>query len=197
MNRRKALKFTGSMAAAAVAGPSLLSLFQSCKNTVRAEWQPEFLTQNEASFLSTFVDMILPTTDTPGALDVKADMFMDKVMAHVYDEEGKQAMRANITQFNADCKANFGKEFTELNEADRIKVLEQEEAKGGQFGQGVWGTAVGPQEPVGFYMSLKSMTLWAYTSSEEIGKNVLNYDPVPGQYDGCIPVSDVGNRWTF
>lgn len=197
MNRRKALKFTGSMAAAAVAGPSLISLLQSCKDVARVDWTPEFLTKDEASFLSTFVDMILPTTDTPGALDVNADVFMDKVFAHVYDAQGQESIRKDIAQFNSDCEANFGAAFSNLSEADRVKVLELEEEKGGLFGQGVWGTGVSPQEPVGFYRSLKSMTLWAYTSSEEIGKNVLNYDPIPGGYNGCIPLSDVGTKWSL
>jgi hypothetical protein len=30
-----------------------------------------------------------------------------------------------------------------------------------------------------------------------VGKEVLNYDPVPGHYDGCVPLSDIGNAWTL
>ena len=29
--------------------------------------------------------------------------------------------------------------------------------------------------------------------SEEIGENVLWYDPVPGQQKGCVPLSEAGN----
>lgn len=197
MNRRRALKFTGGMAAAAVAGPSFLSLLQSCKEEKRVDWQPQFLSTDEAIFLSTLVDMILPRTDTPGALDVKADMFMDKVFDVIYDEEGKKNIRNEILQFNTDCEADFGSDFVSLSESDRVSVLRKAEENSGQFGSGVWGTPVGPQEPVGFYRSLKSMTLWAYFSSEEIGKNVLNYDPIPGGYNGCVPVSEVGRKWSL
>ena len=32
---------------------------------------------------------------------------------------------------------------------------------------------------------------------EQVGKNVLHYDPVPGRYDGCVPIDQVGRRnWT-
>jgi hypothetical protein len=66
-----------------------------------------------------------------------------------------------------------------------------------KFAPKVWGTGVGPQEPVGFYRDLKSAVLYAYFSSEEIGKNVLSYDPIPGEYRGCMPLSEVGNTWSL
>ena len=75
--------------------------------------------------------------------------------------------------------------------------MKKAEAETATFNRGVWGTAVGEQKPVGFYRQLKSQALWAYFSSEEIGKNVLNYDPIPGEYLGCNPVSDVGKVWSL
>ena len=36
-----------------------------------------------------------------------------------------------------------------------------------------------------------------YFTSEPVGKNVLHYDPIPGQFAGCVPISEVGNvSWT-
>ena len=57
---------------------------------------------------------------------------------------------------------------------------------------------MGEQPPVGFYRSLKSMVLWGYLSSEQIGTEVLVYDPVPGEYDGDYPLSETGGRsWSL
>jgi hypothetical protein len=197
MDRRKVLKFTGSMAAIAIAGPSLLSLLQSCKNEARIDWQPIFLTGDEAAFISKIVDMILPRTETPGALDVKVDIFIDKVYANLYDAEAQEHVRKEIEKFNAECKSEFGNSFVNLSESDQIKVLQKAEENSGQFGSGVWGTTVGKPEPVGFYRSLKSTALWGYFTSQEIGENVLSYDPIPGAYRGCIPLSQVNNKWSL
>ncbi|SDQ97604.1 gluconate 2-dehydrogenase subunit 3 family protein [Flagellimonas zhangzhouensis] len=197
MDRRKALKFTGSMATAAVVGPSLLSLLQSCKNETRIDWTPQFLTLDEAVFVAKVVDMILPRTETPGALDVKVDMFIDKVYAQLYNEEGQNHVRNEIAKFNTDCQSDFGADFVNLSESDQIKALQKAEETSGQFGSGVWGTTVGNPEPVGFYRSLKSTALWGYFTSEEIGENVLNYDPVPGAYRGCLSLDEVGNKWSL
>jgi len=197
MNRRDALRKTGMLAGSAVAIPSLFSLLQSCSQTPRLNWTPIFLDENQASFISSFVDTILPKTETPGALDVKTDIFLDLVYAKTYGPEAQEKVKGDIDQFNADCKTKFGKVFAELSAEDKAACLKDQEANTATFNRGVWGTAVGEQKPVGFYRQLKSQALWAYFSSEEIGKNVLNYDPIPGEYLGCIPVSEVGKVWSL
>lgn len=197
MDRRKALKKTGLLAGAAVAMPSLFSLLQACKQEPRLSWQPEFFSELEAKTVSALVDMILPRTETPGALDVKVDMFIDKVIAQTYGEDGQNQMRDEIAAFNATCESDFGAVFIDLDDTKKKGVLSAAEKTSGKLSRGVWGQPVGPQEPVGFYRSLKSMAIWAYFTSEEIGENVLSYDPVPGVYEGCKPVSEVGNRWSL
>jgi hypothetical protein len=196
MDRRSALKRTGLLAGV-VAIPSMFSLLQSCKTEPRLTWQPEFFTEDEAKTIGALVDMILPRTDTPGALDVKVDVFIDKVIAQTYDKEGQQYMRDEISKFNADCKENYGGNFIDLEETKRIEVLKAAEKSNGKFSPGVWGATVGEQEEIGFYRSMNSMAIWAYFTSEEIGENVLNYDPVPGVYEACKPLSEIGNRWSL
>lgn len=197
MNRRDALRKTGLLAGSAVAVPSLLSLLQSCSQTPRLNWTPIFLDENQASFISSFVDTILPKTETPGALEVKTDIFLDLVYGKTYSLEAQKKVKADIDQFNEDCKAKFGNVFAELSKEDKTACLKDQEANTATFNRGVWGTAVGAQEPVGFYRQLKSQALWGYFSSEEIGKNVLSYDPIPGEYLGCIPVAEVGKVWSL
>jgi hypothetical protein len=197
MNRRSALKKASVLAGSAVAIPSFFSLLQSCKSENRLGWQPLFFTENEAKTIAAILDMILPRTDTPGALDVKSDIFIDKVIAKTYDEEAQAKMRTEIAAFNSECEKNFGNAFVELNPADREKVLQAAEKNSGKFSPGVWGTAVGKQEPIGFYRSIKSMAIWAYFTSEEIGKNLLAYDPIPGTYEPCMPLSKGQNRWSL
>lgn len=197
MNRRQAIQHTGLLTGASFMIPSFLALLQSCGEETRLDWKPLFFTVDEAVFMAKLVDTILPRTDTPGALDVKADMFMDRVFAKTYNEAAQAQIRADMAQFNADCQKEYGAVFADLSEADRAAVLTAAEAQSPTFNGTVWGTSVGKQEPVGFYRSIKSMAIWAYLSSEEIGENVLSYDPVPAVYQGCIPLADVGNSWSL
>jgi hypothetical protein len=197
MDRRSALKKTGLLAGAAVAMPTMLSLLQSCRNEPRLTWKPEFFTEEEATTIGTLVDMILPRTDTPGALDVQVDVFIDRVISQTYDQEGQQYMRNEISTFNNRCIEKFGTIFASLDVSKRVAVLTALEKSSGKFNPGIWGTAIGNQEPIGFYRSMKSMAIWAYFTSEEIGEQVLSYDPIPGSYEPCKPLSEVGNRWSL
>jgi len=197
MDRRSALKKTGLIAGAAVVMPSMLSILQSCKNEPRLTWQPEFFSAEEAQTIATLLDMILPRTETPGALDVKSDIFIDKVISKTYNAEGQKYMRDEIAAFNANCLEHFGANFVDLEQDKRIEVLKEAEKTSGKFNPSIWGTTIGEQEPIGFYRSMKSMAIWSYFTSEEIGEKVLNYDPVPGTYEGCKPLAEIGNRWSL
>ncbi|WP_235296512.1 gluconate 2-dehydrogenase subunit 3 family protein [Portibacter marinus] len=197
MKRRDAIKRTGLFMGAVVILPSFGSILQSCQSEVRADWQPLFFRDEEARLISSLVDTLLPRTDTPGALDVNADIFIDKVVYGTNTEEGQQALRAEMATFNQECVRNYGAVFADLSNGDKVQAMMREETKAPKFNSAVWGTAVGKQEPVGFYRSMKSITLWAYLTSEKIGKEVLNYDPIPGEYVGCVPLSEVGNAWSL
>jgi hypothetical protein len=197
MNRRNALRNTGLLAGATALSPALLTLFQSCRAEPRIDWQPQFFTEEEALFMSAFVDTLLPRTDTPGGLDVKADMFIDKVFAQAYDQEAQQKVRAEMAAFNAGAEQQLGAPLADLSPEDRAAVFRAAEAEGGKFNGQVWGTSVGEPENISFYRSLKLMAIGAYLSSEEIGEQVLRYDPIPGGYDGCMPLEPGDKSWSL
>ena len=197
MERREALRKTVKLAGTAAVAPTLWSLMQSCKQQTRLDWNPIFLDDEQAKFISALVDTILPKTDTPGALEMKVDIFLDKVFAEMYGESGQAQVVSEIASFNQTCKDRFGDVFADLGGAERTEILNELEANSPKFAGKVWGTAVSQQEPVGFYRSMKSLAIWAYFSSEEVGKNILSYDPIPGDYLGCIPLSEVGNSWSL
>lgn len=198
MNRRDALKNTALLVGGVLAGPSLLSLLQSCTKVNRLSWQPLFLNNDQALFISAFVDTLLPATETPGALDINADVFIDLFFEKNYDKDAQQQVRNEIDQLNAEAENKYGKAFVNLNSEEKKRYLIDRENESGKFRKSVWGTPVGDQqEPPGFYKSLKSLALWAYFSSEKVGEEILVYDPVPGVYRGCIPLSDVGNSWSL
>ncbi|WP_340102670.1 gluconate 2-dehydrogenase subunit 3 family protein [Rhodohalobacter sp. 8-1] len=198
MDRRDAIKNTALLVGGVLAGPSLLSILQSCTRVDRLSWQPQFLTDDQARFISAFVDTLLPATDTPGALDVNADIFIDRFFENVYDDAAQQQASNDIDELNVGAVAKYGDTFLNLNSEDRKNYLADREKESGKYRKSVWGTPVGDEiEPPGFYKSLKSLALWAYFSSEKVGEEILVYDPVPGTYSGCIPLSDVGRSWSL
>ena len=200
MDRRQVLRAISYLAGGAVVAPSVLGLLQSCTpDRPELGWEPTYFNEDEARFLSSYVDTLLPRTDTPGGLDVGVDRFIDKVMAATVppDADEINPMREGIKVFDDDARTQFGKALWELEQSQREQLFSEAE-KSPRYQPQVWGTAVGEQPPIGFYRSLKSMALWGYLSSETIGTEVLNYDPVPGGYDGDIALSSVGGKaWSL
>lgn len=197
MNRREALKSTALFGGVTLLTTSMLPILQSCQTETRSTWTPVFLDADQAQLVSALVDTILPQTATPGGLDVKVDMFIDRVFASLYKKEDQQKVQDQLTEFNEKSQSEFGKLFHKLDSKERVAMLTKEEAHSPKFNPGIWGTAIGKQKPVGFYRSFKSMAIWGYCTSEEISKNVLAYDPIPGDYKGCIPFSEVGKVWSL
>lgn len=193
MDRRNAIIIGGS----AIMGTALMSLLESCKQQPRVTWKPAFLSNDHAALVSAIVDTLLPRTSTPGGIDTKADIFIDKVYAETLSEDGKKSVLADITAFDDKCKKTYGSSFALLSTVDKQKCLEAEETSSPRLNGKVWGTTVGDQKSVGFYRGLKSMAVWAYCTSMEIGKNVLNYDPVPGEYIGCVELKEIGRVWSL
>jgi hypothetical protein len=199
MERREVLRQINWLVGGAVTAPTLLGILQSCTpDEPDLGWTPDYFSEEEARFLTSYVDTLLPRTATPGGLDVGVDRFIDKVKAATTraDEE-RNPMREGILQFDEDARTRFGKVFYQLEAGQREQLFSEAE-KSPRYQPAVWGTAVGEQPPIGFYRSLKSMALWAYLSSERIGTEVLVYDPIPGEYDGDIPLSATGGRaWSL
>ena len=51
----------------------------------------------------------------------------------------------------------------------------------------------------GTLTSLRSFSIWAYKSSEEVGEKVLAYDPIPSVFNGCMPLQEAtgGKAWSL
>lgn len=51
------------------------------------------------------------------------------------------------------------------------------------------------REAAPFFRSLKELTLVGYYTSEIGATRELHHVPVPGRYDGCVPLAQVGRTW--
>lgn len=87
MNRRQALRNIGMGAGILVVGPTTLSLLQSCKKDPSVTWEPVFLNSSNGYALQQILEVMIPTTDTPGATDLNIAQFIDSYMAEVASEE--------------------------------------------------------------------------------------------------------------
>ncbi len=196
MERRKAIKNTALFIGATLSSSALGGLLQSCQRQDRLSWVPLFFREDQALVVSELAETILPKTETPGAKDLKVDIFVDLMFKKYLGPEDQEHVMKGYDQFVIVCDELYGKTYVDMDSSERAMVIERMEKDSNRFNPSIWGSPLGKQQPLDFYRRVKQFTLMGYYTSEDIGKNVLKFDPIPGAYHGCIPYTG-DNAWTI
>jgi hypothetical protein len=212
MNRRQALKNFGLGAGILIIGPSTLSLLQSCKNEPKNNWEPTFLSVSNGLALKQILNVIIPKTDSPGANDLNLVQFIDSYMDQVASVERQQYFKRSADAFAVAFKEEFDKDQDKGKENDFEKIIskylnaspEEQEIFAKRETETQDPTDKIPElkmDPdagsLSYLKNVRQMAIWAWKTSEQIGENVLWYDPIPGQYISCGPVEELGNGKTM
>ena len=182
MKRRDALKNLGLAAGFAITAPSILSLFQSC--TSAPTWMPTYFTNDEKEVVINLVDIMLPKTEgTPSATEVNVPQFIDKYITEVLNAEDQEAIRISFTEIIATLKPTVETDIRDVTTAQYTALLDAHLLVKGDIDKDRLANPEALQPTKNEFLNhLKYLTIMAYVGSEEIGENVLMYDPVPTAY---------------
>jgi Gluconate 2-dehydrogenase subunit 3 len=190
MNRRDALKNTLLAMGYTITVPSLISIFNSCSSNTSSSFKPLFLSADQAAVIAELAETILPKTQTPGAKELNIDRFIDKMLHQVFSPEKQQLFVTGLNDFEKKSKELNGKTFIDSSPEQRTKLLTKLEQETEKTPPSVWGINLKKDAgPLPFYRQAKSLVLLGYFTSQEIGKKVLVYDPVPGPFKADVPVT--------
>jgi len=208
MDRRQALKNLGFGAGIFIVGPTALTLLQSCKNEPKIGWEPTFLSISNGMALKQILNVIIPKTETPGANDLNLAEFIDSYMDQVASEERQLYFKRSADAFADAFKKDSGRELDKGKEKDFEKIISKYLSATPEEQEIFAKTETETQDPINkipemkmdpdagslsYLKNVRQMAIWAWKTSEEIGENVLWYDPIPGQYIACGPVEELGN----
>lgn len=198
MQRREVLKNLGLATGFFVATPTIISLLQSCTSEAKT-WIPEFLSIDEGVVLTNLADIFIPKTDIPSATEINVPQFIDKYIKEVLDDESqaqvKTALGTIISILKPDAETKIEQVTQDGYKAllDNYMLLEDEIDQ--EREADLEAKVMTKSE---FLNNLKWMTINAYKTSEEIGENVLAYDPVPGAYIcGDLQELTGGKSWSL
>lgn len=177
ISRREAIR-----RAALLAGIALSPQWLAAVGRAQPAAAKSYLPAPQAALLGAVSERILPRTDTPGAIDAGVPAFIDFLYGEVMTDAERGLLTAGLDEIEAAARAAHGAAFASLQPAQQDAVM-----------RGV-ATAQQAQKTPSSFGLIRSATILGYFTSEQVGKNVLNYDPVPGAYDGCIPIDQVGRR---
>lgn len=197
MNRREAIQRTAMMLGYAVTGPALIGVLNGCKAAPELPFKPAFLTDDQARLVSALCDVIMPKTDTPGAVEAGVPQFIDDMFQSVYTDTDKERIKKGLTAFDDESKKDFGDVFASAKKEDQVALVKKHHealaGKAGDSSAGWWRASGGGEKP--FMVEMKELILLGFFTSQPGATEVLQYNQSPGPYKGCVPLSEVGKTW--
>ena len=206
MNRRKALKNIGFSLGAVSATPTLVSLLGSCQN--ESNWRPKLLSNSQVDFISKYIELIIPKTkDIPGGIELGLHKWVDICAKLILNKESQRSYL-----FSLDCLINDTLSSASKDKIGELKINDYENqlkkfllAKNSQnkkwskSAKNYWSKKPkdlnlndAPQKALAYssLITLRQWTAKGYKFNEYVGKNVLDYRPVPGEQKGCVDLEE-------
>jgi len=194
MNRREALQQVAWLMGGAISAPALLGLLNGCTAKQAVGWKPVLLTDEQGALVAEVAEIMIPRTDTPGAKDVGIPSFIDLMLKDAYPKEDQARFIAGLKQFDAQAHEQYGRGFMQLDPAQRSALVQTANDSAVAAERSNPGTAALPRP---FVLMTKELTLLGYFTSQVGATRVLQYNPVPGVFRGCVPLSEAGNGKTW
>ncbi len=181
--RRAALLLGGALSASTVAG-----VLAGCeaRRTPNGAWAPRALSSDQLELVATIAEHILPETDTPGARTVGVHRFIDAMLADSYPDEERRRFLAGLSDVDARAQRSCGRAFLRCATAEQRTLLEQLDRE-------TFGATAPPEVP--FFRLMKELTLVGFYTSEAGATRELRHAPVPGRFEGCVPLDQIGRAW--
>ncbi|MEK9603684.1 MAG: gluconate 2-dehydrogenase subunit 3 family protein [Flavobacteriaceae bacterium] len=198
MDRRKALRTIGFGTTAITLTPAVVGMLQSCQSQTTT-FSPIHFSKDEFSVVSQLMDLIIPETDIPGAIELKLPEFLDGFIETILNKQAQKKIADSLDQFIAVSLKDTGKSSaSRLDRSDLDAQLtkylktDQQQNSSGQEDK-AYKTASA------FAKQLRSMTINAFKTNEYIGENIMAYAPIPGEQKGCVDLMETtgGKAWSL
>lgn len=183
MNRRDILKYTAMLTGTALCAPLTSAMLSGCSPQPAATGASvsnlHFFNQQDFAVISQLMNVILPKTDSPSASEVGCDLMMDQMFGVVFDADYKTRFSTQFAALREHLAAN---KFDKLSSDKQVSLLQALELNDKQS-PAYWA-----------YIDIKQQAVSYYLSSEQIGENYLNYLPIPGEYNPCVSLQELGGK---
>ena len=147
---------------------------------------PQFLGRKNFILLQQISDLVIPRTDTPGAIDAGVHIFIDLMLNEWASEETKVKYLAGFKGINNMAIISFDTSFVDCTTTQKISLIESLDVANAKL----------DNDSQIFFRDLKWFIISGYYSSEEGASVELNYDRMPGKYQGCLPFSEQDKAWS-
>ncbi len=139
-----------------------------------------FYAASEMALISRLSDLIIPRTETPGALDANVPGYLDALMADWASGETQRAHREALQMISTRLDSARG-DFLNASDTEATQVLSELDA-----------AAFSDDNNLRGYRTLKGYITQAYFATEQGALQELKWVAVPGRWDPSVDVTAGG-----
>jgi hypothetical protein len=190
MERREALRLLATAAALPLVPGELGALLRTARAETQSPGKLRTLNPQQNALVTRMAEVILPETDTPGAITARVNEFIDLILTEWYSPEERDRFLAGLADVDARSRARHGRDFVALSSDQQtaiVKDLDLEMIASVAPGGDAWVRGRHQHRPHDFFSSMKQLTLTGYFTSEVGATQELHFKIIPGRYDACVP----------
>ena len=132
------------------------------------------MTADELNLIGEVSELIIPTTDTGGALAAGVPAFVKMMLSDWFSEAERENFIAGMHEFSAGAFKKYGTKFEELNASQKDQYF-------GELLAAAEGGATAPRAP--FVVLMKRLTIFGYYTSELGATTELHQQIAAARYE--------------
>lgn len=173
--RREAIQRLAILLGGTLSLPAQAALLGQKINT-----EPVDLPADQQALIASLAEVIIPATDTPGAKEAGVGSFIVRVIRDCTGKDQQTKFLEGLQKTNVLSQKAFSKPFVELSSLQQTEVV-------GQLAR----------EEKEIFLSLRELTIVGYFTSELGATKALEYLPVPGRFQGDLPLKPGQRVWAI
>lgn len=188
ISRRDAIKQLAILVGVSLSATSLSALaasFSSPKDISRRA--KTLLNVQQLALVRELGELIIPTTDTPGAIAAGVHDFINYQLVYCFSKQDQEWHLKSLERIAHLARIEFGKDFITASKEQQIDFLTRMEKPVDPF----------THDDRNYFKQLKSLVIFGYYTSEIGATQELKYLPIPGGYKGNIKFKDIGRAWSM
>ncbi len=136
-----------------------------------------FYSEQEMALVSRISELIIPRTETPGALDVNVPGYLDGLMSDWANDDTRRGHRRALALIDGELAQRAGEDFRVVSDAAAESALTDLDAEA--FSDG---------NDLGGYRTLKRYITQSYFATEGGAVEELKWVAVPGRWDPSVNI---------
>lgn len=146
------------------------------------------LSADETATLSAAAQVIVPTTDTPGAKEAGVPQFIGALVAGWMTDDEAALFRNGLAALDTSARERYQRGYADCTPEQGAELLQALRAASPYGGRtfSLTDRILDPKAP--FYLRLRDLVVLGYFTSEAGSNQELRYLPVPGKFESNVDI---------